>query len=81
MTQVIESTEGTTASFMKELVRRAVLVSLTERADASDEGDHHDGGMPSAPIITGAHLAAASAELLNSTNTLTRLALGSPAPE
>ena len=61
---VIERTEGTTASFTKELLRRSALVSL-----------ERDGDQP-APTITDADLLAGLDELLDSRNRMTRRALG-----
>ena len=63
--QVVERTEGVTASFLKELVRRAVLESLTERPGALEQ-------------VTGAHLSRALDDLLDSTQTVTRALLGVP---
>ncbi|MGC1206587.1 MAG: ATP-binding protein [Ornithinimicrobium sp.] len=64
--EVVERIDGTTASFVKELVRRAVLVSLHD----------HDPGMPSDLLVTSDHLRAATSELLDSGSQLTRRALG-----
>ena len=65
---VVERTEGVTASFLKELVRRAVLESLTERAGALEQ-------------VTGDHLSRALDDLLDSTQTVTRALLGVPADQ
>ncbi len=65
---VVERTDGVTASFLKELVRRAVLESLTERAGALEH-------------VTGAHLSRALDDLLDSTQTVTRALLGVPADQ
>jgi ATPase family associated with various cellular activities (AAA) len=63
---VISRTEGVTASFMKELLRRAAL-------RAADETGAEDSG----PIqVTDAHLAAALDQLLDASNQLTRVLLG-----
>ena len=62
---VVERTDGVTASFLKELVRRAVLEALTERPGALEQ-------------VTGAHLSRALDDLLDSTQTVTRALLGVP---
>ena len=54
----VERTEGTTASFLKELIRRAVLESL------------HD--EPALTAVTGAHLARALDDLLDAAQAVTR---------
>jgi hypothetical protein len=54
----VERTEGTTASFLKELIRRAVLESL-----------HDD---PVLTAVTGAHLARALDDLLDAAQAVTR---------
>jgi hypothetical protein len=59
---VVERTEGVTASFLKELLRRAMLESL------------HD--EPHEPTVTAAHVARALDDLLDSTQQLTRSLLG-----
>src|SRR5215472_13209059 len=58
----VERTNGTTASFLKELIRRAVLEAL-----------HED---PSLTAVTGAHLVAALDDLLDSAQAVTRTLLG-----
>jgi hypothetical protein len=58
----IERTEGVTASFLKELIRRAVLEAL------------HDSGTLTS--VTGAHLARALDDLLDSAQGVTRTLLG-----
>jgi ATPase family associated with various cellular activities (AAA) len=59
---VVERTEGVTASFLKELLRRAMLESL------------HD--EPHEPTVTAAHVSRALDDLLDSTQQLTRSLLG-----
>jgi ATPase family associated with various cellular activities (AAA) len=54
----VERTEGTTASFLKELIRRSVLESL-----------HDD---PALTAVTGAHLARALDDLLDAAQAVTR---------
>ena len=58
----VERTDGTTASFLKELIRRSVLESL-----------HDD---PALPSVTGAHLARALDDLLDAAQAVTRTLLG-----
>ena len=58
----VERTEGTTASFLKELIRRSVLEAL-----------HDD---PALTAVTGAHLARALDDLLDSAQAVTRTLLG-----
>jgi hypothetical protein len=60
--QIVERTEGVTASFIKELLRRAMLESL------------HEG--TSAPAVTAAHTSRALDDLLDSGQQLTRSLLG-----
>jgi ATPase family associated with various cellular activities (AAA) len=59
---IIERTDGVTASFLKELLRRAMLESLHE--SASD------------PVVTAAHASRALDDLLDSGQRLTRSLLG-----
>jgi ATPase family associated with various cellular activities (AAA) len=66
---LIERTEGVTAAFLKELLRKAAVLSC--------EADPGDG-----PIrVTGAHLAAALDQLLDTRNQLTRVLLGGGSPQ
>src|ERR1019366_9847333 len=58
----VERTEGTTASFLKELIRRSVLESL-----------HDD---PALTAVTGAQLARALDDLLDAAQAVTRTLLG-----
>jgi hypothetical protein len=64
---VIDATEGVTASFIKELVRRAVLVAALERGQESDE---------SSPPLTVAHVASALDDLLHHSAPILRSSLG-----
>ena len=59
---IVERSDGVTASFIKELLRRAVLESLHEDA--------------AAPAVTGAHVSRALDDLLDSSQRLTRSLLG-----
>jgi hypothetical protein len=69
----IERTEGVTASFLKELIRRAVLEALHDAATAADAGLPADARLPA---VTGAHLARALDDLLDSAQGVTRTLLG-----
>jgi hypothetical protein len=60
--EVVERTEGVTASFLKELLRRSILESLHE--------DAHE------PVVTATHVSRALDDLLDSTQRLTRSLLG-----
>jgi ATP-dependent 26S proteasome regulatory subunit len=62
VTAAVDRTEGVTASFLKELLRRAVLEALHEQ-DPLDE-------------VRGPHLARALDDLLDSTQQVTRTLLG-----
>ncbi len=63
---IVAKTEGVTASFFKELLRRAALVSA-ERADGDGDG---------ALVVGDAELGAALDQLLSERNQLTRVLLG-----
>jgi hypothetical protein len=75
---VITRTEGVTASFIKELLRRAALVAAEE--DNSDGGGGSGGSAgdgEDGPIrVTDAHLAAALDQLLDTRSALTQVLLG-----
>lgn len=63
---IIASTEGVTASFFKELLRRAALISA----------EHADGDGQGALAVGDAELRAALEQLLAERNKLTRILLG-----
>jgi hypothetical protein len=65
--EVVERTDGVTASFLKELLRRAVLEALHEHA--ADHGLAPD-------VITATHVSRALDDLLDSTQQVTRSLLG-----
>ena len=67
---VIERTDGVTAAFLKELLRRAALLSAEE--DEDRDGPIH---------VTDAHLNAALDQLLDTRNQLTRVVLGAEPPK
>jgi ATP-dependent 26S proteasome regulatory subunit len=58
----VERTDGTTASFLKELIRRSLLEAL-----------HDD---PAVPAVTGQHLTRALDDLLDAAQAVTRTLLG-----
>ena len=63
MDTIIARTEGVTASFLKELLRRSALIAATE----SDSADL---------AVTADQLDAALEELLDTRNAMTRVLLG-----
>jgi cell division protease FtsH len=73
---VITRTEGVTASFIKELLRRAALFAAESAAQATGDARHEDQPLR----VTDEHLTAALDQLLDTRNELTRLLLGSQAP-
>jgi ATP-dependent 26S proteasome regulatory subunit len=73
---VITRTEGVTASFVKELLRRAALFAAESAAQAAGDARHEDQPLR----VTDEHLTAALDQLLDTRNELTRLLLGSQAP-
>jgi ATP-dependent 26S proteasome regulatory subunit len=77
---VIERTDGVTAAFLKELLRKAALLSCEADAAATTDGDDATDGDDSPIRITDAHLDAALDQLLNSRNQLTRILLGAEPP-
>jgi DNA polymerase III delta prime subunit len=60
--EIVERTDGVTASFVKELLRRSMLEALQEN--------------PSEPLVTAAHTARALDDLLDAGQQLTRSLLG-----
>ena len=64
----VERTEGVTASFLKELIRRAVLEALHDGTGPADSA--------TLPAVTGAHLTRALDDLLDSAQGVTRTLLG-----
>jgi ATP-dependent 26S proteasome regulatory subunit len=67
---VISRTEGVTASFIKELLRRAALVAAEEEDDAAAD-------VTDAPItVTERHLSVALDQLLDTRSRLTQALLG-----
>jgi ATPase family associated with various cellular activities (AAA) len=69
----VERTDGTTASFLKELIRRSVLEALQDPQGPADRAAG-DGTAP--PTVTGAHVARALDDLLDSAQGVTRTLLG-----
>nr|WP_113700138.1 AAA family ATPase [Nonomuraea lactucae] len=71
---IVARTEGATASFFKELLRRAVLTALR---DAEPIGSAPGGGTGPITAITEDHLGRALDEMLDEREALTRALLGS----
>jgi len=69
----IARTEGVTASFLKELLRRAALLAAASDSGAEGTGGNGTGGRLR---VTGEHMNAALDELLDTRNQLTRILLG-----
>jgi hypothetical protein len=71
----VERTDETTASFLKELIRRSVLEALHDASGA--DGASGSGGSATSPAtVTGVHLARALDDLLDSAQGVTRTLLG-----
>ena len=73
--EAVERTEGVTASFLKELVRRSLLEALTE----ADTGPGSSAGRSAAgeqPVVTGIHVSRALDDLLDAAQAVTRTLLG-----
>jgi SpoVK/Ycf46/Vps4 family AAA+-type ATPase len=68
----VERTDGTTASFLKELIRRGVLEALQEAA----AGEAAPASPVTVPPVTGAHLSRALDDLLDAAQGVTRTLLG-----
>jgi ATPase family associated with various cellular activities (AAA) len=77
---VIARTEGVTASFLKELLRRAAIYAAEDAAGQGPGAAADRGDVAGAPLtVRDAHMNAALDELLDSRNRLTRALLGGPA--
>jgi hypothetical protein len=74
--EVLERTDGSTAPFLRELLRKAALLAAEADVAASaartSEADSPDGAIR----VTGAQLTAALDQLLDSRAQLTRVLLG-----
>jgi hypothetical protein len=64
----VERTDGTTASFLRELIRRSVLEALHENTAVADS--------TAVPVVTGEHVRRALDDLLDATQAVTRTLLG-----
>ena len=74
---VITRTEGVTASFLKELLRRAAMYAAEDAAGQGPGATADRGDTDSGPLtVRDAHMNAALDELLDSRNQLTRILLG-----
>jgi cell division protease FtsH len=79
--RVIERTEGVTASFLKELIRKAALLACEDGAGAAADGQAATETAQAAPIlVTDDHMTAALDQLLDTKNQLTRVLLGGRQP-
>jgi len=81
--QVIERTEGVTASFLKELIRKAALLACedgTGSAAAADGQAATETGQAAPIRVTDDHMTAALDQLLDTKNQLTRVLLGGAQP-
>jgi SpoVK/Ycf46/Vps4 family AAA+-type ATPase len=80
LTAAVERTDGTTASFLKELIRRSILEALHDASQRSpadrDDGTDLAGGAGDPVTVTGVHLARALDDLLDSAQGVTRTLLG-----
>jgi SpoVK/Ycf46/Vps4 family AAA+-type ATPase len=73
---VIKRTDGVTAAFLKELLRRAALCAA-ETAPGTSETAPGGAGLPGSPLrVTDAHLATALDQLLDVRSRMTRTLLG-----
>ncbi len=79
---VIAQAEGVTASFLKELLRRAAMYAAEDAAGQGPGATEDRGGAAGGAVtVTDAHLNAALDELLDSRNQLTRALLGGHAAQ
>jgi hypothetical protein len=81
--RVIEGTEGVTASFLKELIRKAALLACEDGTGngAAADGQAATDTAQTAPIqVTDDHMTAALDQLLDTQNQLTRVLLGGARP-
>ena len=77
---MIERTDGVTASFIKELLRKAALFAAEDGTGPSDDGAGPAGDGRDGPLrVSGAHMSAALDQLLDTRNQLTRVLLGGQA--
>jgi len=73
----VERTDGTTASFLKELIRRSVLEALHDTPQRGGAGGPDGAARAAGPVtVTGVHLARALDDLLDSAQGVTRTLLG-----
>ena len=72
----VERTDGTTASFLKELIRRSLLEALHEPPRPAGATAHGPGTGAPVPTVSGVHLARALDDLLDSAQGVTRTLLG-----
>jgi hypothetical protein len=80
---VIERTEGVTASFLKELIRKAALLACEDGTGSGPAADRQAANQIAqvAPIrVTDDHMTAALDQLLDTKSQLTRVLLGGGQP-
>jgi len=80
---VIERTEGVTASFLKELIRKAALLACEDEtgSEPAADGQTTTESGQTAPIrVTDDHMTAALDQLLDTKSQLTRVLLGGGQP-
>jgi hypothetical protein len=74
---VLTRTDGVTASFLKELLRRAALVAAEQLTAGEDQASEDQASEDQAALrVTDAHLTAALDQLLDTRSQLTRILLG-----
>jgi hypothetical protein len=76
---VITRTEGVTASFLKELLRKAALYAAEDEPAGDGHGSSQDADRPLR--VTDAHMTAALDRLLDTRNQLTQVLLGGRQPQ
>ena len=74
--EVVERTDGSTAPFLRELLRKAALIAAEADQAAAAVGTGEAPGLDGAIRVTGAQLTAALDQLLDSRAQLTRVLLG-----
>jgi ATP-dependent 26S proteasome regulatory subunit len=77
--EVVERTEGSTAPFLRELLRKAALLAAEADLTATETGTGEAPGPDGAIRVTGAQLTATLDQLLDSRAQLTRVLLGGQA--
>jgi hypothetical protein len=76
ITAAVERTDGTTASFIKELIRRSVLEALHDNVPPGTRATDGSATGSSLTAVTGVHLTRALDDLLDTAQAVTRTLLG-----